>query len=112
MLPKHVGYGAMSILKEIDCVTMRPSRTSFITVSVPSPEQSGQLGQNPNCCWPDSSSLDHLDISWALIQYKDAILLVYETPLPGDKMVVRSSYLHNGISYTGEIASLYWTRPQ
>ena len=29
----------------------------------------------------------------------------------GDKTVVRSSYLHNGISYTGKI-SLYWIRPQ
>ena len=26
----------------------------------------------------------------------------------GDKTVVRSSYLHNGISYTGKISSLYW----
>ena len=26
----------------------------------------------------------------------------------GDKMVIRSSYLHNGISYTGKISSLYW----
>ena len=26
----------------------------------------------------------------------------------GDKTVVRSSYLHNGISYTGKITSLYW----
>ena len=29
----------------------------------------------------------------------------------GDKMVVRSSYLHNGIFYTGKMASLYWTSP-
>ena len=29
----------------------------------------------------------------------------------GDKTVVRSSYLHNGISYTGEMASLYWFSP-
>ena len=28
----------------------------------------------------------------------------------GDKTVVWSSYLHNGISYTGEITSLYWIR--
>ena len=28
----------------------------------------------------------------------------------GDKTVVRSSYLHNGISYTGEMTSLYWIR--
>ena len=30
----------------------------------------------------------------------------------GDKTVVRSSYLHNGISYTGEMSSLYWIRAQ
>ena len=29
----------------------------------------------------------------------------------GDKTVVRSSYLHNGISYTGKMSSLYWFRP-
>ena len=30
----------------------------------------------------------------------------------GDKTVVRSSYLHNGISYTGKTTSLYWTSAQ
>ena len=30
----------------------------------------------------------------------------------GDKTVVRSSYLHNGISYTGKMSSLYWTGAQ
>ena len=30
----------------------------------------------------------------------------------GDKTVVRSSYLHNGISYTGKITSLYWISTQ
>ena len=30
----------------------------------------------------------------------------------GDKTVVRSSYLHNGISYTGKITSLYGIRAQ
>ena len=29
----------------------------------------------------------------------------------GDKTVGRSSYLHNGISYTGKMSSLYWFRP-
>ena len=28
----------------------------------------------------------------------------------GDKTVARSSYLHNGISYTGKMSSLYWIR--
>ena len=30
----------------------------------------------------------------------------------GDKTVVRSSYLHNGISFTGKMTSLYWISPQ
>ena len=30
----------------------------------------------------------------------------------GDKTVVRSSYLHHGISYTGKMTSLYWIRAQ
>ena len=30
----------------------------------------------------------------------------------GYKTVVRSSYLHNGISYTGKMSSLYWIGPQ
>ena len=30
----------------------------------------------------------------------------------GDKTVVRSSYLHNGICYTGTMTSLYWIRAQ
>ena len=29
----------------------------------------------------------------------------------GDKTVVRSSYLHNGTSYTGKMVSLYWISP-
>ena len=29
----------------------------------------------------------------------------------GDKTVVRSSYLHNGVFYTGKTASLYWIGP-
>ena len=29
----------------------------------------------------------------------------------GDKTVVRSSYLHNGISYIGKMSSLYWIGP-
>ena len=35
----------------------------------------------------------------------------YRKSYCGDKTVVRSSYLHNGASYTGKIASLYWTNP-
>ena len=30
----------------------------------------------------------------------------------GDKTVVRSSYIHNGIYYTGKTTSLYWIRAQ
>ena len=34
----------------------------------------------------------------------------YRKSYCGDKTVVRSSYLHNGISYTGKMTSLYWIR--
>ena len=30
----------------------------------------------------------------------------------GDKTVVRSSYLHNGMCFTGKMTSSYWIRPQ
>ena len=30
----------------------------------------------------------------------------------GDKTILRPSYLHNGISYTGKTTSLHWTRAQ
>ena len=43
----------------------------------------------------------------ALIQYKDVILPVKEIPL-WSMTVVRLSYLHDGISYTGKMASLYY----
>ena len=29
----------------------------------------------------------------------------------GDKTILRPSYLHNGISFTGKMTSLYWIRP-
>ena len=49
--------------------------------------------------------------TWGLIQYKEAIYQ-YRKSHCGDKTVVRSSYLHNGISYTGKMTSLYWIRAQ
>ena len=30
----------------------------------------------------------------------------------GDKTILRPSYLHNGISYTDKMTSLYWIRAQ
>ena len=36
----------------------------------------------------------------------------YRKSHSGDKTVVRSFFLHNGISYTGKMASLYWISPQ
>ena len=34
----------------------------------------------------------------------------YRKPHCGDKTILRPSYLHNGISYTGKMPSLYWIR--
>ena len=36
----------------------------------------------------------------------------YRKSYCGDKTILRPSYLHNGISYTGKTASLYWIRAQ
>ena len=46
-----------------------------------------------------------------LFQYKD-VTYQYRKSHHGDKTVTMSSYLHNGNSYTGKTASLYWIRPQ
>ena len=48
---------------------------------------------------------------WALIQYK-ITSYQYRKFHCGDKTVVRSSDLHNGISYTGKMVSLHWFSPQ
>ena len=45
-------------------------------------------------------------IPWDLIQYK-MTSYQYKKSRCGDKTVIRPSYLHNGISYTGKMSSLY-----
>ena len=47
--------------------------------------------------------------SRAPIQYKDDILPISHC---GDKTILRPSYLHNGISYSGKMTYLYWIRAQ
>ena len=46
-------------------------------------------------------------LAWILIRMSS---YQYRKSHCGDKTVVRSSYLHNGISYTGKMTSLYWIR--
>ena len=47
---------------------------------------------------------------WPGPQFNKKMSNQYTKSLCGDKTVVRSSYLHNGISYTGKMSSLYWIR--
>ena len=47
---------------------------------------------------------------WALIFNIKMSSCQYRKSHCGDKTVARSSYLHNGISYTGKMSSLYWIR--
>ena len=60
------------------------------------------LGQfweiNKKCIWPGP----RFNIKMPSYQYRK--------PHCGDKTVIRSSYLQNGISYTGKTTSLYWIR--
>ena len=73
-----------------------------------------------NTWWPKSvhgaapqrleSSVKSQWSSWALIQYIKMSSYQCRKSHCGDKTVVRSSYLHIGISYTGKTTSLYWIR--
>ena len=50
----------------------------------------------------------------ALIQYIKIIKISsyqYSKSHCGDETILRPSYLHNGISYTGKMTSLYWISP-
>ena len=53
----------------------------------------------PDCWWPGP----RFNIKMLSYQYRKSHC--------GDKTVVRSSYLHNGISHTGKMTSLYWFSP-
>ena len=57
---------------------------------------------DPLCGWNPSGSW--YNITMSSYQHKKSHC--------GDKTVVRSSYLHNGISYTVKMTSLYWFSPQ
>ena len=59
-----------------------------------------ELGQYLGCVW----SGPWFNIKMLSYQYRKSHC--------GDKTVVRSSYLHNGISYTGKTTSLYWIGAQ
>ena len=53
--------------------------------------------------------MSYYQATWALIQYKMPSYQ-YRKSNCWDKTILRPSYLHNGISYTGKMRSLYWTR--
>ena len=52
--------------------------------------------------WYDKHILSWVELSIKMSSYQ------YRKSRCGDKRVLRSSYLHNGISYTGKMSSLYW----
>ena len=60
----------------------------------------GKLGVGPICC----GAGPWFNIKMSSYQYRKSHC--------GDKTVVRSSYLHSGISYTGKMTFLYWFSPQ
>ena len=48
-------------------------------------------------------------VTWALFNIKMSSYQ-YSKSHCGDKTILRPSHLHNGISYTGKMSSLYWIR--
>ena len=57
-----------------------------------------------SCTWYPVTTRAGFNINMSSYQYRKSHC--------GDKTVVRSSYLHNGIFYTGKIASWYWPKPE
>ena len=60
-----------------------------------------------NAMWPCAGGPSHLWRPGPWFNIKMASYL-YRKSHCGDKMVVRSSYLHIWIAYTGKMSSLYW----
>ena len=59
------------------------------------------------CLWSSTKTSTMLTNTWVLIQYKKSSYQ-YRKSHCGDETVVRSSHLHNGISYTDNMSSLFW----
>ena len=67
------------------------------------------LGLNELISFNFQTSLISAKTNWAWFNIKMSSYW-YRKSHCGDKTVVRSSYLHNGISYAGKITSFYWIR--
>ena len=61
-----------------------------------------------------SHFMESLHLIWSSGPWFNINILSYQYRKShcGDKTILRPSYLHNGISYTGKMASLYWIRAQ
>ena len=67
-------------------------------------------GKNPNVVKGSHTYLSITNVSGPWFNIKISSYQ-YRKSHCGDKTVVRPSYLHNGISYTGKMVSLYWISP-
>ena len=67
------------------------------------------LDHQPYTWWHCDKFRNHTDITRAGPRFNIKMSSYqYRKSHCGDKTVVRSSYLHNGTSYTGKMSSLYW----
>ena len=66
----------------------------------------------PTMCTRITAALDHVHTRAGPRFNQKISSYQYRKSHCGDKTVVRSSYLHNGISYTGKMTSLYWISAQ
>ena len=78
-----------------------------------------QLNEASDPCRPPQPSVITTEVWWRHIKWRhhpggwfNTMMSSYQYRKShcGDKTVVRSSYLHNAISYTGKMTSLYWIR--
>ena len=118
----------MSVVQGHISLTILPSNWNSMTISLCSYLNSDKVISNKCCtchnCFSFAVCAKILMICWPVVELQQFELwsggwfnikkpsYQYRKSHCGDKTVVRSSYLHNGISYTGKVTSLYWIRAQ
>ena len=90
---------------KVTATSLRRQWVKFILMLMKNKNLQNQYSVNNNWLmpWQDNEPGPRLNIKMSSYQYRKSHC--------GDKTVVRSSYLLNGISYTGKKTSLYWISP-
>ena len=109
-LRNHFVYAPSQWETMLQCNIISRWRGTFTTWSLYSATWLTGSGYNKDC--PIATQEDNINITnpWMSGPWFNIKMSSYQHRKShcGDKTILRPSYLHNGISYTGKTASLYW----